>query len=277
VSSQRPAGSGNFTFTGDPSDSANSNGVVPGTAFNQLATEQNGVFFPSGASLQSDPINPSLSDLVVNGSSTGGVHIKVDAVHNGRDIRVKIKGAFQDYQADFPAAGIARLIINGGPGDNHIEVANDVHLSALLLGSFGNDHIESGGGSTIIIGGLGSDHLEAGRGGAILIPGTTDFDRNLPALDALLTEWARTDESYSQRVANLSNSTVNGVAPNGLGLNGGSYLNASTVHDDGAGNHLDGGLALDWYFANLDGIGNNGVLDKVTGRKLGEVLTGITQ
>jgi hypothetical protein len=281
TSSNRPAGSPNLvTFTATPSDTAFTNtlnnGMFNGLAFTQLGTEQNGVFFPSGASLQPDPVNPALTDLVVDGSSTGGVHIQVNAVHDGQDIRVKINGADQAYRADFPAAAISRLIVNSGPGDNHIEVTNNVRLPALLLGSFGDDHIQGGGGSTIIIGGLGSDHLEAGSGGAILIGGTTDFDRDVSTLDALLTEWARTDESYAQRVANLSNSTVQGVAPNGLGQNGGNFLDASTVHDDGAGNLLEGGAALDWFFANLDGIGNSGVLDRVTGRKPGEILTDIT-
>jgi len=61
-----------------------------------------------------------------------------------------------------------------------------------------------------------------------------------------------------------------------MGQNGSNYLNATTVHDDGSGNHLEGGPALDWYFANLDGVSNNGVKDKVDGRKGSEVLTHIT-
>jgi hypothetical protein len=173
-------------------------------------------------------------------------------------------------------AAISHLIVNSGPGDNHIEVGNDDGLPALLLGSFGNDHIEGGGGRTIIIGGLGSDHLQAGNGDAILIAGTTDYDRNFPALDAILDEWARTDESYLQRVANLSNATVNGVSPNGLGLNEGDFLNAATVQDDGAGNVLVGGPGLDWFFANLDGVGNDGVRDQIRRRKPGEIVTGVT-
>jgi hypothetical protein len=276
LDSQRPAANGHFTFDGLASNAASSNLIVPGTAFVQLATEQNGVFFPSGAALQADPLNPALTDLVVDGSSTGGVQIRVHAVHDSQDIRVNINGAHQDYQADFPAAAIARLIVNSGPGNNHITVADDVRLPTLLRGSFGNDHIEAGGGRSIIIGGLGTDHLEAGSGGAILIPGTTDFDRSLLALDALLAEWARTDESYVQRVANLSDTMVNGVVPNGQGQNAGYLLNAATVHDDGAGNLLDGGSGLDWFFANLDGIGNNGLLDRVTGRQPFEVVTAIT-
>ena len=79
-----------------------------------------------------------------------------------------------------------------------------------------------------------------------------------------------------QRVANLSNGAMDGVAPNGLGQNGGYFLNASTVHDDGAGNRLEGGPGLDWYFANLDGVGNNAVEDVLEGRRHGEVVTPIT-
>jgi hypothetical protein len=276
VSSDRPAGTGHFTFTANPSNTAISNNLVPTTAFVQLANERNGVFFPSGAALQPDPINPALTDLVVDGSSTGGVQIQVQNDHGGKDIRVKIDGADQAYQADFPTAAVSRLIVNSGPGDNHIEVADDVGRPALLLGSFGNDHIEGGGGRTIIIGGLGSDHLQAGSGDAILIAGTTDYDRNFPALDAILDEWARTDESYLQRVANLSDTTVNEVAPDGLGLNEGFFLNPSTVQDDGAGNDLVGGPGLDWFFANLDGVGNDGIRDQIRGRKHGEIVTSVT-
>src|SRR5262249_45792584 len=145
--------------------------------------------------------------------------IHVSANHNGQTIRVTIDGAGQHYQGDFTTSDITRLIVNSGPGNNHIEIAENVHLPALLMGSFGNDHIEGGGGSTIIIGGLGSDHIQAGSGGAILIGGITDFDRNLPVLDALLVEWARTDETYSQKVPNLSDSTAS------------YFLNAATVHD----------------------------------------------
>jgi hypothetical protein len=105
---------------------------------------------------------------------------------------------------------------------------------------------------------------------------TTAFDNNVPALIALMTEWSQTDESYLQRVANLSNSTVNGVSPNLTGLNGGYFLNAATVHDNGADNELQGGPGMDWFFANLDGSGNNGAKDKVKGARPGEVITRIT-
>ena len=275
ASSDRPAGTAHFTFTANPSNTAFSNTLVPGVAFVQLANEQNGVFFPSGASLQPDPVDPALTDLVVDGSSTGGVHIQVEPTTAAGISASRSTGPIRRTR---PISQRRHLASHRQqrPGDNQIEVANDVQLPALLLGSFGNDHIEGGGGRTIIIGGLGSDQLQAGSGGDILLPGTTDFDRNVTALDAVLAEWSRTDESYAQRVANLSNTVVNGVAPNGLGQNGSYFLNASTVHDDGAGNLLDGGPGLDWFFANLNGIGNNGVKDKIHGLKPGEIVTGIT-
>jgi hypothetical protein len=277
ATSTRPAGDSHFTFTSNPGNIATSNNLLgPGFAFVQLASEQNGIFFPSGASLQADPVNPGLTDLVVNGSSTGGVDIEVRGVYSGHDIRVEIDGAGQSYQQDFPAAGIGRLIVHGGPGDNNIEVADNVQVPAVLMGDYGNDHIEGGGGPTIIVAGAGSDHLESGPRGSILIAGTTDFDANGPALITLLNEWSRSDEPYLQKLANLSNGTVNGVTPNGQGQNAGYFLSASTVHDDGAGNVLEGGPAPDWFFANLDGVDNGGIKDKVKGRKPGEIVTRIT-
>jgi hypothetical protein len=77
-------------------------------------------------------------------------------------------------------------------------------------------------------------------------------------------------------VANLQNAPINGVSPNGKDVNGSYLLNASTVHDSGAGDQLDGGPGMEWFFANLDGIDNNGVKDKVNGSKPGEVTTRIT-
>jgi hypothetical protein len=289
ASSTRPAGNANFTFTSNPGDFATSQAFAPGNYFVQLASERN-----ASALYENDPANPSLTDLVVGGNASSGDHIQVTSVKGGQAIRVQIDSQDFAYRGDFPSAGISRLIVYGAPGDNHIEVAQDVTLPAILVGGDGNDLIQAGGGPTVVvagggddhliggaasnilIGGASSDHLESTTGSDILIAGTTYFDNNVPALIALMSEWSRSDESYLQRVANLSNSTVNGVSPNGSGLNGSDFLNASTVHDVGSGNLLEGGAGLDWYFANLDGIGNNGVLDTVTGRKPGEILTTIT-
>jgi Ca2+-binding RTX toxin-like protein len=291
-----------FSFTSNPGNFATSVPETPGvnglTAplnfFAEVGHEQNGVFLQSGAVLLPDPVDAHLSDLVVNGSPSGRNDIEIGSKQDGKVIEVQIDARKFDYQGEFQAAGIARLIVDGGPGDNRIAVSDDVGLPAFLFGGDGNDHIQAGGGPTVIVGGAGNDQLEGGAGRSILVGGTgsdrlesgsgdtilfagsTAFDSNVPALVALLTEWSRADESYLQRVANLSNNTVNGVAPNGLGQNAGYFLTSATVHDDGAGNYLEGGPGMDWYFANLNGIGNNGVEDVLEGRKSAEVVTPTT-
>ena len=50
---------------------------------------------------------------------------------------------------------------------------------------------------------------------------------------------------------------------------------ATYTHDDAEGNWLFGGPALDWFFANLDGVGNNGVKDHARVHA-GEIVTKIT-
>ena len=89
-----------------------------------------------------------------------------------------------------------------------------------------------------------------------------------------MTEWSRADESFAQRVANLQNSAVGSINPNGS-YTAGYYLTIATAHDDAAGNQLDGGSELDWFFANLDGVGNGGVKDKASKLKTNEILTKI--
>ena len=84
----------------------------------------------------------------------------------------------------------------------------------------------------------------------ILIGGFTDLDGNLTALEAALALWDSAD-SYAARTAALA-----------------STFNASTVHDNGVSDHLEGEGALDWYFASLG--------DKLDKHSKGEVVTTIS-
>jgi hypothetical protein len=70
--------------------------------------------------------------------------------------------------------------------------------------------------------------------------GTTAYDTNDAALQAVMAEWARTDEDYGTRVANLT--TGNGVP----------LLDATTVTSNGGGNTLMGNGGPDLYFANIN-------------------------
>jgi hypothetical protein len=126
----------------------------------------------------------------------------------------------------------------------------------------------------LLIGGAGSDQLTAGSGDSILVGGTTDYDleatgmtddRKLAALKAIMAEWGRTDEDYLTRVNHLDGSV-------GGGQNGSSFLDATTVHDDGAVDTLIGttGSALDWFFAGTGGP------DVVRNRRTGEIVTPVS-
>jgi hypothetical protein len=175
----------------------------------------------------------------------------------GRDqlhVTIDPKGRAKITQSFNLAVVTGQIIAYGLAGDDHIEVQDKVMLPALLFGNDGDDHLTAGGGVTVLvggdhddhlqggkapcmlIGGNGEDHLQADKGGAILVAGTTDFDDNVATLIAILNEWA-------------DNGTAN-------------MLTLNTVHDDSAVDHLNGGSAADWFFANYRG---DGVLDKLSG------------
>ena len=131
-------------------------------------------------------------------------------------------------------------VVLGGSGNDTLSAGS---TNAILLGGAGDDVLTGGSGRALVIGGLGVDQLTAGSGDAILIAGTTSFD--LAALEAILAEWARTDESYSQRISHIHGFTTGG-------LNGSYYLQASTVQVDSSGSDtLTGGGGADWFWANV--------------------------
>jgi hypothetical protein len=82
-------------------------------------------------------------------------------------------------------------------------------------------------------------------GDNILIAGTTAYDTNLTALDAIMAEWTRTDLSFEQRLAHLISNGQNDGR-----LNGPYVLNKKTVMDDGSQDSITGGGGLDWVFLN---------------------------
>jgi len=71
----------------------------------------------------------------------------------------------------------------------------------------------------------GPDLILGGGGDNILIGGTTNYDRDVAALDAIMAEFTRTDEGFNQRVNNIMNG-------HGLLKGTGLRLNRTTVHAD---------------------------------------------
>ncbi len=142
--------------------------------------------------------------------------------------------------------------ISGGGGDDLLrggggaDVLNGDSGADVLIGQGGGDTLDGGGGRDILIGGNGKDVLAGGGGSDILIGGSTIFDNDNEALQALLEEWTSSN-SYVDRVANLRDGS-GAVA----GANGGFYLSVgSTVIDDGKQDTLEGEAGRDWLFASV--------------------------
>jgi hypothetical protein len=236
------------------------------------------------ACLEPDPVVPGRPALFVGGTPGDNI-INITSAGHGRKVVVSVQetgpGNFS-FQHFYSTAGLSRLVVFGGPGNDALVVDPGVKLPALLFAGDGNDYLQAGGGPSvlvggggtdvlvggrgrdILIGGAGSDLLIAGNGGDILIGGTTDYDHNAAALSALLAEWGRTDEGYAARVSHLLGPSAGGSDG---GANGAFYLNPDTVHDDGAGNVLAGGQGRDWFFASAAGQ------DLLLNRHRGEVVT----
>jgi Ca2+-binding RTX toxin-like protein len=133
-----------------------------------------------------------------------------------------------------------KVILNGGAGSDTLYAGAG---GGVLLGGAGNDVLSAGAGRAVLIGGVGIDSLFGGAGDDLLIHGGTAYDASTAALLAVLAEWQRSDQTYSQRIDHLRN---------GTGLNGAARLTAATVPDDASGgDQLTGGGGDDWFWAKV--------------------------
>lgn len=159
--------------------------------------------------------------------------------------------------------GVGRDTLIGGKGDDRLfgEDNNDKLIGGLgndaLFGGRGHDKLNGTGQNDLLVGGLGRDKLFGVTGDDILIGGTTSFDNDLAAIDAIMAEWG-SERTVQQRVDNLR-----GVG-SGQRLNGTTFLTAgTTVLDDDRRDKLRGSEGIDWFFADLDGL--DGDNDSVRG------------
>jgi large repetitive protein len=195
------------------------------------------------------------TDLVVGGGNDTNDVIRFNPVGNNGTIAVTLNGvSLGSYQPT------GRLIAFGQGGNDDIEVAGSINLSAwlyggagidrlkgaaglsLLMGGDGNDLLIGGSGRSVLIGGLGADRMLGSSGEDILIGGSTTYDDDAAALSDIMAEWG-SSRSYAERVANLRGA---GTGPR---LNDDTFLTNLTVLDDGIGDLMTGGSALDWFWA----------------------------
>lgn len=113
--------------------------------------------------------------------------------------------------------------------------ANDI-----VIGDAGNNVLRGGAGRDLLIGAAGADQLLGDTGEDILIGNATIYDADSASLEAIMSEWARTDLNYASRIQDLKF---------GGGLNGATRLELTKVIEDSAQDSLSGGTdALDWFF-----------------------------
>ena len=138
----------------------------------------------------------------------------------------------------------------------------------LIVGDANSNVLKGGTGRNVIIGGTGPDTLDASGASSdnILIGGTTDFDTNLAALDAIFAEWTRTDlppaSSFDIRFSDLSSGKNQAHATPLNILNGTPILlTPTTVHANSSSDTLSGSNQTDpttgnrahnWFFFDFD-------------------------
>jgi YVTN family beta-propeller protein len=210
---------------------------------------------------------------VITGAGVHNGVLEILGTNRGDQVFVAQQGGLFTVYASFlpgvgvgtktlSAAGVQRIQVVLGDGNDQAVLANTIRLPALLDGGAGNDLLQGGGGPNILlggtgndtlfggagrdllIGGLGADFLAGGGGDDILVGGWTQYDGDYAALNQIMDEWSRPDQTYAQRTNHLLN---------GGGLNGSRVLNRTTVFDDSAVDTLFGGDGDDWFFANLSG------------------------
>ena len=76
----------------------------------------------------------------------------------------------------FAAAEVDKIIAYLCDGDDHMTIAGNVDIPAIIHGGNGDDHINAGGGPSVLLGNAGADHLNGGNGRNILI-GSVGQDR----------------------------------------------------------------------------------------------------
>ena len=148
-------------------------------------------------------------------------------------------------------AGLTLTLSSASTIENAIGGAMDDTLTGnalanVLVGGAGNDTLMGAAGNNILIGGAGTDTLRGGANDDLIIAGSYVNETIASSLVLLRNEWT-SGTVFDTKVAHLQ-----GTLPGGA--NGSStFLNSTTVQEDGVADSLEGSSGHDWYFLNEDG------------------------
>jgi hypothetical protein len=189
---------------------------------------------------------------------TGGAAADTFNFQSGSSLAGKIDGG----------AGINALDYSAYKGDILVDlllhtaglVSQGVFNVANVTGSQGNDLLVGDANANILAGGSGrnviigdgfGDKITGGGGFNLLIGGTTTYDNNLPALQALMQFW---DDAAKTTLDSLVNPLKKGITVNGQFL----VFNKTTVSIDNPGDSLMGGSGPNWFIVVGNDTINNG-------------------
>src|SRR4051794_26855951 len=90
---------------------------------------------------------------------------KINVSKDGTNLVIRMNGATPQTT---PAAGVTKIVINGGGKNDDLSIAGDplhgVSLPAVLNGGDGNDVLHGGKGNDVLNGGGGNDVMFGGPG-----------------------------------------------------------------------------------------------------------------
>jgi hypothetical protein len=216
------------------------------------ATALDKVSWAQGGFLLYDNTGPTLVSLEVNAGS-GNTSFKVQTISATTPVTLKGGNGVNtlDYSqfvgnvtVDLPL-GLATGFTGG---ISNIQNVTGSQGNDLLVGDANPNVLIGGTGRNVLIGGAGADRLDGSdsKSDNLLIGGTTNFDTNLAALDAVFAEWTRTDLSFQDRFSDLSTGkNLAGKTPlNEVGSKL-ILLTTKTVHADGLPDTLLGSKNTD--------------------------------
>jgi hypothetical protein len=140
-----------------------------------------------------------------------------------------------------------------GQGVFNVANVNGSQGNDLIVGDANANVLVGGTGRNVLIGDGGSDTINGGGGFNLLIGGTTSYDNQLAALQALMQFWDNASATSLDQLVNPLRSK-NGVTVNGQLL----MLNKTTVQNDNAPDSLVGGGGANWFIEDKDDTINNG-------------------
>jgi Ca2+-binding RTX toxin-like protein len=129
-------------------------------------------------------------------------------------------------------------------------------LGGVLVGGDGKDKLYGVAGINVLIGGAGADTLIGGVGNDILIAGTTTYEHNTAALDAILASWSTPNATFN----NIIKALRSGVGPKQQ-----YSLGSATVPDHHSPDVLTGGIGRDWFWVASDDTITDRDSDPATG------------